>query len=291
MKCFYHNDLDGRCAGAIVARATGCVDANSFREVDYIKPLDLSGITAGETVYFVDYSFTNEVTRSQVKLLSQNCNVIWIDHHESSLKLEKSDPIFAKIGGLRNSGYSGAALTYMWFYHCEYVHLPICVIYVDDYDRFVFGCKDTMSFKLGMESRDYGPLAEVWTSLLNPYAESPMREIISDGAVIQRYVDADNKLYRDAHMYGSALDDGTPILVVNRKSNSKIFGDLYAKYPIVCTWAFNGSKYVYSLYSGDTNVDCATIAEKYGGGGHRGAAGFTSDKLLFTEKRGILHNE
>jgi len=32
----------------------------------------------------------------------------------------------------------------------------------------------------------------------------------------------------------------------------------------------------YSLYSTNPNVHCGEIAQKYGGGGHRGAAGFSS---------------
>ena len=46
-------------------------------------------------------------------------------------------------------------------------------------------------------------------------------------------------------------------------------------------WAFNGEKYSYTLYSNDKNVDCSKIAEKYGGGGGRGASGFSSNELLF----------
>ena len=46
-------------------------------------------------------------------------------------------------------------------------------------------------------------------------------------------------------------------------------------------WVFNGTKYSYSIFSSNLNVDCSKIAEKYSGGGHKGAAGFSSDELLF----------
>lgn len=32
-----------------------------------------------------------------------------------------------------------------------------------------------------------------------------------------------------------------------------------------------------------TKIDCAEFAAKYGGGGHKGAAGCSSDKLIFGE--------
>ena len=40
-------------------------------------------------------------------------------------------------------------------------------------------------------------------------------------------------------------------------------------------------KYHYSMYSHDNVYDCGKYAESKGGGGHRGAAGFTSTELLF----------
>ena len=51
-----------------------------------------------------------------------------------------------------------------------------------------------------------------------------------------------------------------------------------SKYDMYITFAFTGNQYLYSLYSSKINV--AKIAEKYGGGGHAGAAGFRSCKLL-----------
>lgn len=46
---------------------------------------------------------------------------------------------------------------------------------------------------------------------------------------------------------------------------------------------FNGMKWTVSLYHAKhrTDIDLSKIAVKYGGGGHRGACGFTTDKLPF----------
>lgn len=46
-------------------------------------------------------------------------------------------------------------------------------------------------------------------------------------------------------------------------------------------FSFNGRNgtWTYSMYS--KTVDVSNIAKKYGGGGHRGAAGFNTDKLIF----------
>ena len=43
MKCFYHNDHDGRCAGSIVAMYENNYNKEDFYEVDYVMnlPLDI----------------------------------------------------------------------------------------------------------------------------------------------------------------------------------------------------------------------------------------------------------
>ena len=46
-------------------------------------------------------------------------------------------------------------------------------------------------------------------------------------------------------------------------------------------WAYDGTNYQYSIYSQDSSVECNKIAEQYGGGGHKGAAGFKMAEMPF----------
>ena len=41
MKCFHHNDIDGYCAAAIVARYTENYNKDDYIEYDYSFPLPL----------------------------------------------------------------------------------------------------------------------------------------------------------------------------------------------------------------------------------------------------------
>ena len=50
------------------------------------------------------------------------------------------------------------------------------------------------------------------------------------------------------------------------------------KYDMLIGFSFDGENWKYSLRS--NKINCAAIAEKYGGGGHVGAAGFRDEKLL-----------
>ena len=54
MKCFHHNDIDGKAAGAIVARKTGNYNKADYIMYDYSTPIPTELIEDGETVYFVD---------------------------------------------------------------------------------------------------------------------------------------------------------------------------------------------------------------------------------------------
>ena len=51
------------------------------------------------------------------------------------------------------------------------------------------------------------------------------------------------------------------------------------EYDMFIGFSYNGKSWNYSLRS--TKVDCSQIAMKYGGGGHKGASGFSTDELIF----------
>lgn len=106
--------------------------------------------------------------------------------------------------------------------------------------------------------------------------------MIESGKAISKYVEKEYEQYRKAYAYESRID-GVKCLVVNRRCNSLIFGNLIKDYPIVAIWVFDGEKYKYSIYSDKPDVNCSKIAERYGGGGHKGASGFVSEKMIFNK--------
>lgn len=67
MKCFYHNDIDGRCAASIVARWTNNYNKKDYIEYDYNEPIPTEVISDKETVYFVDLSFSETALISWMK--------------------------------------------------------------------------------------------------------------------------------------------------------------------------------------------------------------------------------
>lgn len=258
-----------------------------------MMPLPLDDLRPDETVYLVDYSFKKDTAWQLAKILSITNDVIWIDHHTSSLNLENEMEYIGtvetkSIKGIRRDKISGMALTYMYLYNYEFDDLPYYVKLISDYDCWLYKYDpDTTYFKLGIETMPFDALDNVWQQLDLDFVKNRHNtrdEIIETGKTIKTYIDADNTQYRNQWAYESIIG-GHKAIVINRKSNSWIFGEKYNQYPIVCVWAFNGTKFSYSIFSGDTTVDCSKIAGSYGGGGHKGAAGFSSDELLFKSSK------
>jgi len=281
MKCFYHNDLDGRCAGAIVAQYKNNYNKEDFFEVDYVMELPIDKIVDGEEVWFVDYSFKSSTRNILSGLITKGCNIIWIDHHTSSINLQE-DYLWTKdIQGIRKDGISGAALTYMYCYNKEFDKIPYYIKLVSDYDCWQYKFEpDTTYFKIGMETLNFDALDKVWQNITMISDNYITKEIIGKGELIKGFIDNDNTYYREHFAYESEIA-GHKCLVVNKKTNSWVFGEKYSEYPLVMVWVFDGSKFTYSIFSSNKEIDCSKIAESYGGGGHRGAAGFSSTELLF----------
>ena len=104
MKCYHHNDLDGRCAAAVIfhefSRNLITKDQLKFIEVDYKDEINVQEIKIGEQVVIVDFSFRPEVME-QVLLKTEN--IIWLDHHKTAF--EYKYPV--DIKGLREGQKSG----------------------------------------------------------------------------------------------------------------------------------------------------------------------------------------
>jgi nanoRNase/pAp phosphatase (c-di-AMP/oligoRNAs hydrolase) len=60
---------------------------------------------------------------------------------------------------------------------------------------------------------------------------------------------------------------------------SQGFGEKAKEYPVCIAFIYDGRQFTVSLYS--ETVDVSTIAKSFGGGGHKGAAGFVCKELPF----------
>ena len=286
MKCLYHlSDMDGWCSAAIVALKTNNYNKEDYIGIDYnkhkIEDMDFSNIF-GEVIYISDLSFT-EKNMNVLLNLAKNNHVIWCDHHASSVELIKKYPQLEKIDGKRSIDYSGCMLTYIHLNNCSADNVNRVVKLVSDWDTFQHKFGDiTRYFKNAIDSDSWFtyPLSLQWKLLLSDNTENELNKLISKGKIIDEYINTEYARYRTSNAYESEYN-GIRCAVLNRAANSLIFGDLYERYPFVSTFVYDGQKFKYSIYSNKEDIECNKIAEKFGGGGHKGAAGFMTDKIIF----------
>lgn len=291
MKCFFHNDMDGECAASLVAVYTQNYNPEDYYRSDYLVPLRIDEVPDGDDVWIVDFSFTQDTVWQLYKLIEKGCDIRWIDHHASTIKLLNMDEhkdLKLSIKGIRSNSYCGAMLTYMYTLKNNTIN-PKYLSLIDNYDCWKNAPElqnDSDAFKLGIDDlSEHGPVDEVWINLYNEsinglVTAKTINSIITVGNTIKHYIDSSNAEQLRTCSYERIIG-GYRCLIMNRRSNSWVFGDMINEYPLVCVWFYNGTCYSYSLFTSHASVDCGAIAESYGGGGHSGAAGFKSDELLF----------
>jgi oligoribonuclease NrnB/cAMP/cGMP phosphodiesterase (DHH superfamily) len=280
MKCFYHTDMDGKCAGAIVYKfykrdrdyTVSMGEECQFIPINYNNDFPFDSIAPGEAIVIVDFSLQKEGEFQ--RLLEITEHVIWIDHHKTAI--EKHGDI--QMEGIRRDGVSGCELTWEYFY--PRASVPRVVTLLGDYDIWAFKYgDDTKNLQSGIRLHDTRPESPEWMrwldSLYNPI------EMITEGVIATKY--------RDNYYAGLIKAWSFPVefeglrgIACNAGSvSSQLFDTAGDDYDIMIPFVYDGTNWTVSLYTKRDDLDVSEIAKKYGGGGHRKASGFQCGKLPF----------
>lgn len=267
MKVIHHNDLDGRCSAQILVEKFD-LKPEDLIETDYSKneEFSFSFVEPNEEVYIVDFSIEPEEMK---RLLAKTKNVIWIDHHISAIKKYKE--FDHEIAGIRKVGISACVLTYQYIYPEKEV--PQHILYICDRDvwAFIYGDR-TKNFFSGSNLYDTTPFSSFWD-----YVKVHTEKIIEAGKNIEQYKYQHNKEYLEKYGYYTEFEGYDAIVVNQGLCGSEVFDSLDELPPIQILYAENGEENLVSLRS--TKIDVSKLASKYGGGGHKAAAGFSCQKL------------
>lgn len=287
---FHHNDADGRCAAAIVLHSGilyGCIDEPVFVEMDYKDEVRLDLIDNQTPVYVLDFSFKPEIMDEVRK---RAFGVIWCDHHKTAASYPYQD-----LPGVRDfseKGLSGAECT--WEYCFPDAPIPEDVVLLGDYDAWRLEQQPScFHFYEGLKLFDTSPTSDLWTDVLGfAGADEEYRrgkqmkrciEIREAGQAAIKYRDNYCANMRKAFGYETEIAGHKAYAINAYQFGSAAMGEKFKEYPVSIAYAHDGRKFTVSLYS--TTVDVGEIAKSLGGGGHKGAAGFTCEKLPF-ERRG-----
>jgi len=277
MWIIHHDDLDGRCSAAIAYRYLQKFNYNNEQikifEIDYETPFPIDKIVKNEKVYVLDFCLENDEINK--KLLNITKNVIWIDHHKTSL--EKKD--IKDLDGIRDTTRAACVLTWE-FFHKKDDKVPDTVEYISDMDAWLWKERDISEpFTAALMIEPHKPKDKIWDEIIyDPLAYKPISKLIQDGKICIKFRKAISEEYMNK--YGFEVDfEGKKCFACGFfMFGSMPFGYRIKKYDMCISFEYNGEKFLYGLYS--EKVDVSKIAEKYKGGGHKGASGFSAKELL-----------
>lgn len=292
-KWFLHNfqeacDTWGKMKKTIVLYHAHCPDGftaawaawKKFKnEADYIAVKYQVPPPSGlkdKNVYLLDFAYDRKTTE---KLIKENKSVVIVDHHITTKK--ELFPLFNNraIAPLNNqfifnNDRSGAHLAWKHFHPGKPI-LKI-ILLVEDFDLWKFKLPLVREVSAFLEAHNFE--FKIWNKIA-ALLDDPktLRECAEKGKLILAY---QKKITKDITSSASevqfaghkALAANCPIL------RSEIGHELVRKKPpLSIVWREKGGQLHVSL-RGNGKIDCAKIAEEYGGGGHKNAAGFILKK-------------
>jgi len=286
MKIIHHNDLDGRCAAAIVKKSLANQEDDgtgfTYIELDYKDEVPIDQVQPGEQIIIVDFSLKPPVME---KLLKVTDKILWIDHHKTAFEYEK---VYSRtILGVRSREAAACKLAWHWFFKDK--PLPETVELLSDYDNWDWkhGQK-TKLFQLGMQTMPNGPHADIWAKMFHSDyigttgEDSMIRGIIERGEVVLGFREEFCETYAQSYGYKTTFEGYKCFVLPLYHFGLHAFGERINQYPLCISHVFDGNVWTVGLYS--KKIDVSVIAKKHGGGGHVGAAGFPCKALPFTRQ-------
>ena len=257
----YHGECPDGFSAAWVAWKKFGENADYFG-ANHEEPIP-EGLTNKE-IYVLDFSFPKEI---MAELVKNNKKVIVIDHHKSAEESVKMAHEY-----VYEMDRSGAVLAWQYFY--PDLSVPWLLRYIGDRDMWKLELPDTFAMGLMLDTFDKN--FETWGKLAEELEdENTRRKYIEQGKLIQRY---ENKVIEDITSSNKevVIFEGHEVYAVNAPHFfASQMGNFLCKEkpPLAIVWSWSEGKITVSLRSGGS-VDVSEIAKKYGGGGHKGAAGF-----------------
>ena len=268
--CMYHNDPDGCCAAAVVRRAFG--PKHSYLAMEIGDSVPWRQIESAEQVVLVDFSLATD----DMLKLRDGWRFVWVDHHKTSLA--RLDELMVAVPGKRTVDEAACVLTWRTFFPDQTV--PQAVLYVGDRDIWRNALAETPAFCEGLYQADFGPENDpLWQALLDDDPAVTQRLIAEGGILYQARMRQIARVVRD-HGFETTFE-GFRTLAINDRGSGDMGEQIRrAGYQIGYCYAevmrAGRLQTIVTLYS--NQVDVSEIARKYGGGGHRGAAGFQFDR-------------
>lgn len=264
----YHSNCQDGFSAAWAAWKKYKDTADYFPVEHQVPPPELKD----KVVYLLDFSYKAEVMK---KIAKNNKKLIIIDHHitaEKEIKSLKSSLITnnLQLTTVLDMSRSGSHLAWKYFHPKEPV--PKIIKHVEDSDLWQFKKANTKEITMVLSMVPF--TFKEWDKFAKKLeTKKTLKQIIEKGKNLRDY---ENAFVQRIASKASAVEfEGHKVSAVNSPILiSEIGGELVKRDPpFGIIWYQDNSKIKVSL-RGNGAIDLTKIAEKYGGGGHKNAAGF-----------------
>ena len=268
----YHNDGDG--FGGAWAAWKKFKNKASYIPVEYNNKNEPPEFLKDKEIYLIDVCYS---VKQMGKILAENKKVVVLDHHETSRQA-------SKISTEHRFEIKSSAAILAWRYFHPKKKIPKLLSYINDFDLWLFKLKETKQISAVLEI--YNNKFEAWEKVAKDLENSRTRKkYLEQGDVILKY---QNKLVNFIIRQAIPVDfEGKKALAVNSNILESEVGNglIQQGAEVGIIWFIkNSSQLKVSLRSNPKKIDVSKLALRHGGGGHKGAAGFTikfKDEFLF----------
>lgn len=261
----YHRACrDGFCAAWVFADALG-VDNVDFHAANYGEE---PPPVAGRDVYVVDFSWPRDVMD---RMYGEATFLLVLDHHKTAEAALAGAPY-----AVFDMDRSGAGMAWDELHPSE--PRPWIVDYVEDRDLWRYKHPQSALVNAWIACLEFD--FSVWALAAAGTVEDAAKR--GEVAIMRQrnYVAEVSKNARRVSFEGHA---DVPCVNAPQFDISELVGELAKEAPLAIGWWQRADGvFQYSLRSrGDDGVDVSELARRYGGGGHKNAAGFQLDRLVF----------
>lgn len=217
----------------------------------------------GRDVFFTDFSYSADVID---KMRKDANSITVIDHHINTLEKLKNINVKKYI----DLTHSGCVLT--WMYFNKMTPVPTFLKYIEDRDLWKWELPKSKEVTTAILSYEYD--FRTWTII----SFTPIQDLIVDGiALYRKHLKDVNELILTAKKRINIFEYNVPIVNAPYCYASDICDIMNKDEAFALSYYFKNTDSIYVSIRSDvdgSNIDVNEIAKKFGGGGHRNAAGF-----------------
>lgn len=262
--CIYHGKCIDGFGAAFAIRMASDRDIDFFEGIHQKTPPDVSG----RDVIIVDFSYKREVI---IDMAKEAKSILILDHHKSAATELVNLP--ANVTTHFNMEKSGVVLAWEHFHHHK--KIPQLFLHIQDRDLYKFELEGTREIIACLSSYPY--IFDVWEVLLGTDIQSLRQE----GKAIERKYMKDILEFIDVASSKTVIAGyEVPILNAPYSWASDAGHIMSESQPFAACYYDTREGRIFSLRSDKDGLDVSEIAVKFGGGGHKHAAGF---KLRYNE--------